>query len=137
MADFDTLTHEQQLPLLLELAVSATSLYDLPSDLQITLINLSENATYKLQAPDGRRWALRIHRDGYHSRAAIASELAWLMALRQGGDTSRQTGMTCVQRSAKRQPSGIDASEGTCPGIVVSAMPRRETSGKAANSACV
>jgi Ser/Thr protein kinase RdoA (MazF antagonist) len=85
VADFDTLTHEQQLPLLLELAVSATSLYDLPSDLQITLINLSENATYKLQAPDGRRWALRIHRDGYHSRAAIASELAWLMALRQGG----------------------------------------------------
>jgi Ser/Thr protein kinase RdoA (MazF antagonist) len=28
---------------------------------------------------------LRIHRDGYHSKAAIASELAWLMDLRQSG----------------------------------------------------
>ena len=49
------------------------------------MINLSENATYKVEAPDGRRWALRIHRDGYHSRTAIASELAWLIDLRQTG----------------------------------------------------
>ena len=46
------------------------------------MINLSENATYRVEAPDGRRWALRIHRDGYHSRTAIASELAWLIDLR-------------------------------------------------------
>ena len=37
------------------------------------------------EAPDGRRWALRIHRDGYHSKTAIASELAWLMDLRDSG----------------------------------------------------
>ena len=49
------------------------------------MINLSENATYKVEAPDGRRWALRIHRDGYHSRDAIQSELAWLVDLRQTG----------------------------------------------------
>jgi Ser/Thr protein kinase RdoA (MazF antagonist) len=33
-------------------------------------------------AADGRRYALRVHRNGYHSREAIASELAWAVALR-------------------------------------------------------
>jgi Ser/Thr protein kinase RdoA (MazF antagonist) len=48
----------------------------------VTMINLSENATYRVQAGDGRKWALRVHREGYHTKAAIASELAWLMDLR-------------------------------------------------------
>jgi Ser/Thr protein kinase RdoA (MazF antagonist) len=84
-ADFDLLSHDAQLPILLELAEAATQHYDLPPALVVRLINLSENATYKIEAPDGRRWALRIHRAGYHSKAAIASELAWLMDLRQSG----------------------------------------------------
>ena len=83
MTDFDGLSHEGQLPLLLELAEKAISAYALPSGLSIKLINLSENATYKVETPDGRCWALRIHRDGYHSTAAIASELIWLMELRK------------------------------------------------------
>jgi Ser/Thr protein kinase RdoA (MazF antagonist) len=82
MTDFDQLSHADQLPVLLELAVSAVRNYALPPGLQVRLINLSENATYAVEAPDGRRWALRIHRDGYHSRAAVASELAWLQDLR-------------------------------------------------------
>ena len=85
MADFNSLPHEQQLPILLELAEAATTHYELPDGLSVKLINLSENATYKIEAPDGRRWALRIHRDGYHSRTAIASELAWLVDLRSTG----------------------------------------------------
>lgn len=83
MTDFDQLTHEAQLPILLELAIRATQNYALPGGLTVKLINLSENATYSVQAPDGQRWALRIHRAGYHSQAAIASELAWLQDLRQ------------------------------------------------------
>lgn len=85
MTDFDSLSHQQQLEILLEVAKAATTNYDLPVGLFVTMINLSENATYKVEAPDGRRWALRIHRDGYHSKAAIASELAWLMDLRDTG----------------------------------------------------
>ena len=85
MTEFDTLRHAEQLNLLLELAITATARYDLPSGLSVTMINLSENATYRIEAPDGRRWALRIHRDGYHSRTAIASELSWLIDLRQAG----------------------------------------------------
>lgn len=67
------------------LAEKAISHYALPTDVNVKLINLSENATYKIEAPNGQRWALRIHREGYHSRAAIASELSWLMDLRSAG----------------------------------------------------
>ncbi|MCC7276114.1 MAG: phosphotransferase [Alphaproteobacteria bacterium] len=51
-----------------------------------TLLNLSENATYRLDDPDaGRRLILRVHRIGYRTAAEIASELAWIEALRAAG----------------------------------------------------
>ena len=84
MSEFDRLSHERQLNCLLELAATASTYYDLPADVAPSLINLSENATYRLDDPvSGRKWALRVHRDGYHSRTAIASELAWLIDLRK------------------------------------------------------
>lgn len=85
MTEFETLSHDRLLPILLELATMATGNYDLPAGLALNLVNLSENATYKVEARDGRRWALRIQREGYHSKTAIASELAWLIDLRQTG----------------------------------------------------
>ena len=83
MTDFELLSQADQLRILLKLARLATQKYDLPSGLAIRLINQSENTTFQVQAPDGRRWALRVHREGYHTRAAIASELAWLQDLRE------------------------------------------------------
>lgn len=83
MTDFDRLSHEDQLPILLELARTATRNYALPGELDVRLVNLSENATYAVETSAGCRWALRVHRPGYHSRPAIASELAWLQALRE------------------------------------------------------
>lgn len=85
MTDFDSLSHDAQLAILLEVAGAATHQYPLPLGLSVKMINLSENATYEVRAADGTRWALRIHRDGYHAKAAIASELAWLMDLRDTG----------------------------------------------------
>ncbi|MDP9138446.1 MAG: phosphotransferase, partial [Pseudomonadota bacterium] len=83
MGDFEGLSHEQQLDCLLELAHSALTLYQLPPQPIVGLWNLSENATYKVEdAGTGRKWALRVHRAGYHSKNAVASELAWLMDLR-------------------------------------------------------
>jgi len=81
----DILPHTDHLAILLDTARAALERYDLPPGSTVSLVNLSENATYKVEAPDGRRWALRIHRHGYHSRMAIASELAWRVALRQSG----------------------------------------------------
>ena len=82
MADFEILPHDEQLVILLELATEAVRHWNLPAGVAVRLINLSENATYSVTAPSGRKWALRIHRAGYHSAAAIASELAWLSDLR-------------------------------------------------------
>jgi Ser/Thr protein kinase RdoA (MazF antagonist) len=81
--DFDAMSHERQLACLAELSRAAVARYDLPPAVSTELINLSENATYKVEdLKSGRRWALRVHRAGYHSDAAIASELAWLVDLR-------------------------------------------------------
>lgn len=54
------------------------------------LINLSENATYRVDdPPTGRSGILRVHRAGYHDRAAIESEWDWMTAL--GTDTDIST----------------------------------------------
>ena len=51
---------------------------------ELSLLSLSENATYRVDDPDGGRVAvLRVHRTGYHPPGAVESELAWLQALRQ------------------------------------------------------
>ena len=53
---------------------------------ELTLLNVSENATYRVDDPaSGERTVLRVHRPGYHSREAIRSELAWVRALREDG----------------------------------------------------
>ncbi|MCD7060806.1 phosphotransferase enzyme family protein [Pelagibacterium xiamenense] len=46
-----------------------------------TLINLSENHTFRIDTPTGEKYVLRVHRPDYHSRLAIESELAWMRAL--------------------------------------------------------
>lgn len=79
-------TDASQKGLIDELAVRALGRYGLPERVTVTLINVSENATYRLDDPvSGDRWALRVHREGYHSRTAIASELCWLQALKGSG----------------------------------------------------
>ena len=49
----------------------------------LTLLNHSENTTYLVaDAASGATRILRIHRTGYHTPAAIASEHAWMAALK-------------------------------------------------------
>jgi Ser/Thr protein kinase RdoA (MazF antagonist) len=57
--------------------------YPVGPDAELTLLNVSENATYLVDDPGtGQRSVLRLHRRGYHEPAEISSELAWLDALR-------------------------------------------------------
>ncbi|MGL6210801.1 MAG: phosphotransferase enzyme family protein [Paracoccaceae bacterium] len=56
----------------------ALPLYGLPPDTSLSLLNRSENETWR-----AGNLILRLHRPGYHSRAEIASELAWLDALQE------------------------------------------------------
>ena len=48
----------------------------------VRLLNVSENATYLIDDPDAGPSVLRVHRLGYHTPPEIASELAWMDALR-------------------------------------------------------
>jgi len=51
-----------------------------------TLLNHSENHTFRIDRTDGARFILRVHRPGYQSAATIESELEWLSALRRDTD---------------------------------------------------
>ncbi|WP_087718028.1 phosphotransferase enzyme family protein [Salinicola salarius] len=52
---------------------------------EVRLLCRSENATYVMERASGERYALRLHRGGYHRREDILGELAWLDALREAG----------------------------------------------------
>lgn len=85
MNAFDALPLNRKLELLQQVAEAALPLYAGTDGAAIKLVNLSENATYRVDTRDGASYALRVHREGYHSRNAIASELAWIGALRRDG----------------------------------------------------
>ena len=64
-------------------ARAALPAHGLAPDAPLALLNVSENATFAVDDPgSGDRSVLRVHRTGYHSRAAIESELDWIAALR-------------------------------------------------------
>jgi Ser/Thr protein kinase RdoA (MazF antagonist) len=59
-----------------DLLARAMAIYDLPPDTPLTLVNRSENETWR-----AGNLILRLHRPDYHTKLEIASELAWLAAL--------------------------------------------------------
>ncbi len=62
------------------------SAYDFSPAATITLANVSENTTYRVDDPaTGRVAAIRVHRPNYHSNDEIESELLWMDALREAG----------------------------------------------------
>lgn len=94
MKAFETLTYLGQVRRLRRLAQSALDQYGL-GDAQLTFITHGENTTFRVDAADPvpgevvdkryveNRYLLRIHRPGYQTAESIASELAWLAALRR------------------------------------------------------
>lgn len=67
-----------------ELARRAVLLWDVDV-VALEPIKVRENAVFRVCARDGGRAALRIHRRGYHSAAALRSEFQWAEALRRSG----------------------------------------------------
>ena len=63
-------------------ARAALRRYDCHPDASVGLLNVSENATFLVSDPGARPSVLRVHRLGYHTEQEIASELAWMDALR-------------------------------------------------------
>jgi Ser/Thr protein kinase RdoA (MazF antagonist) len=63
-------------------AQRALASYGCHPEAAVRLLNVSENATYLVEDPEAGPSVLRVHRLGYHTEAEIASELAWMDALR-------------------------------------------------------
>ncbi|HWV13089.1 MAG TPA: phosphotransferase [Sphingobium sp.] len=84
----------------------------------LTPVKYRENAVFTVFRDDGRRFAVRIHRHGYHSSDALRSELAWmrslsdvgvgapLSALTRGGDA-----LLAVAHPAVPEPRQVDLLE--------------------------
>lgn len=52
-------------------------LYELPDDIEVSLIKYSENIIYKITSKSIEPLVFRLHRPGYHSDAQLESELIW------------------------------------------------------------
>lgn len=80
---FDELSLPGQLRRIRALGRNALERFGISPDAALVQVNHTENTTYRVDDPAaGARYALRVHRDGYHSLSNIESELAWLAALR-------------------------------------------------------
>lgn len=99
------------------IARAALAEYDIAPAAGLELISVSENAIFTVDDPrTGLTTVLRIHRGGYHSPAAISSELAWLSALRD--DTGIRTPRVIPSRTGAHVIS-VAPPEGGAPRNVV------------------
>ena len=95
---------EELLGYLEVLANQSLALWEVPGGATARLINVSENATYLVEAA-GYKSVLRIHREDYHTERAIQCELEWSTALREDG--SIVTPRYLVGRDGRAIQSGI------------------------------
>jgi Ser/Thr protein kinase RdoA (MazF antagonist) len=75
---------EDALSVLEALAASALQAWDKQAR-EIRLLKWRENAVFRVVDQAGQPFVLRIHQAGYHSDAALQSELGWIAALQAAG----------------------------------------------------
>lgn len=81
---FDDLSEAQGKDHLVDVARRALAHWDLTDNSQLSLLNISENATYRVDNPSlNEPLILRVHRTGYHTINAVRTELAWMKALQK------------------------------------------------------
>jgi Ser/Thr protein kinase RdoA (MazF antagonist) len=77
---FKIASYAEQVRRLRALAKEALKHYSLKPR-SIMLLNHGENTTFKITDTRGKRYNLRVHRLGYHSKAGIREELKWMRTL--------------------------------------------------------
>lgn len=78
------ITVAEQAALMARLAARALPAWGLPADAALTLVGYRENAVFRVDT-GAASYALKVHRQGYHSDAELVSELQWIRALEQAG----------------------------------------------------
>jgi len=81
MKPFEILTNAGQLRRLRQLAVKALRAYDIHEP-RLTALLHEDNTTFRVDAANGKRYVLRIHRP-LRTVEAVRSEMMWLAALRR------------------------------------------------------
>ncbi len=79
MTPFAALSSRGQGQRLRRAAEGALPAFGLPPG-PLRLVGVSENTVFERRGPSGR-FAVRVHRTGYHGAEGVASELAWMTAL--------------------------------------------------------
>src|SRR5437773_5010017 len=83
-SQFDSLSKAERIRHLGKVASRAVLYWDVSPQARLTLLNISENATYRVDDPRAAEpLILRVHRTGYHTRDAVRTELAWMKALKE------------------------------------------------------
>lgn len=83
---FADLNHRGQVARLRTLAANALAQYDLGGEPQFKLLLHLANTTFRVSAPDGTQYVLRVSQPDYRTDAEIRSEAQWLDALRRATD---------------------------------------------------
>ena len=79
----ETLTFQQLKEHFRDVAQRALPLWGYPEDSELTLLNITENATYKVEHPGFNTIVMRVHRLIYAEKDSIRTEIAWLLNLRK------------------------------------------------------
>ncbi len=85
MTPFDQLTPRGQARRLRQLALKTLEAYSLAVR-RMRLLIVDTNTLFRVEAGDGRKYALRICRPGEHTLTEIEAEMTWLQALNAGTD---------------------------------------------------
>jgi Ser/Thr protein kinase RdoA (MazF antagonist) len=88
---------------------------------RLTALTLRENAVYRAELADGCRAALRLHRPGYQTDAAIEAELWWCGALADAGFPAPRPIPTLSGRLHTRAGDRRASLVTWCPGLPVGA----------------
>ena len=84
MSGFYDRPSTEQVMALQDLAVSALGAWDLGAVEAVDLVAERENAVFAVTTDRGR-FAVRVHRAGYHGDDELRSQVAWMRALRHAG----------------------------------------------------
>ncbi|MGI9292512.1 MAG: phosphotransferase enzyme family protein, partial [Pseudomonadales bacterium] len=104
-------SHDVLLERLGVLAKQSLGFWNLPAGATVRLINVSENATFLVEAPDEFKSVLRIHRENYHTPNAISCEHAWSRALNEEGGV-RTPGILAGRDGSTIQTSRVEGLPG-------------------------
>lgn len=86
IVDFNSLSFNEQKQHFLNVAQRALALWGYPADSTLKLLNITENATYRVEHEGFDTIVMRVHRLIYAEKESIQTEIAWLLALNKDTD---------------------------------------------------